>query len=265
MTLTTLALNGVPIEDLGLSVVSASGIHDLPARTFTAVQPALGYGQRYLAIGTTVDPRQVTFRLNLPATSNTNRQTLVSSLLATFNGLVELSSADAPTLVAYGLVKSVAVASLGKLFVNTPVVGDLVFVSPDALWYDRDPQILNVPAATTMPLPIANASVRRLSITVQGTTTNPIVVIVRDQTGAEIQRMTLTSPSGNLGASNWAVIDCDRFTITKSDGTDLFQAGWLGATESWFLLTPTPSPTTNYSIECAQTALNVAYIRSYLG
>jgi len=260
MTLTTFALDGTAIEDLGLSLASLTGLHDAPTRSPALVQPALTYGQRALSIGTTIDLRTIGFRLNLPATSFTNRQALVDAFVARFNAQVELVSADAPTRAAYGVLKSQVGSTPGKLFVNPVYQADIAFICPDPLWYDLNPVVTNVPAATTVALPIGTGPVRRLAITVLGTTTNPIVIILRDQTGTEVQRMTLTAPTGNLGASNWATIDCDRFTLLKSDGTDLFTAKWLGATESWFHLLP---PLT-YAIECAQTALRVTHFRSYV-
>jgi hypothetical protein len=69
--------------------------------------------------------------------------------------------------------------------------------------------------------------------------------------------MTLT---GTLAAGESIVIDCDAYTITlEPDGTDLLQAGWLGASETFFELRPPSS----YTLGCPQAALAVTFYRAW--
>ena len=263
MALTTVSLNGVPIEDLGLALSAIAGWHDAPKRTYSAVQLAGTIGQRAVSAGSTVDGRTFQFTFLVRPASFTDRDAQLAALIQRFPGLVEVTTADAPTKVCYGLLDAMPVTSRYKPFVTNEVDAAVSVLCHDPRYWDKDAQLVNIPAGTTVALPQGTATSERLTITVEGATVNPVVLILTDQTGTEVQRMTLTAPSGTLGASNWATIYCGpnasqpAKSILKSDGTDLYS--WLGETEDFFTLWEGST----YSLSCAQANLLVAVNRAY--
>ncbi|HXE82065.1 MAG TPA: hypothetical protein VN513_01890 [Gemmatimonadales bacterium] len=266
MTIQSVALNGVPIEDLGLGLSGISAWKDATKRTYQTAALAGGIGQVAISAGSQIDGRQFQLTFAVRPASFADRDAQLAALVARFPGLIEVSTIDAPTHVCYGLLESIPVTSPYKAFVTGDVSAAVAITCADPRYFDRDAQLVNIPAGTTVALPSSPATTQRLIITVQGATTNPIVLILTDQTGAEVQRMTLTAPSGTLGASNWLTIYCGKNesqpakTIIKSDGTDLYS--WLGSTEDFFTLWESGAGT-QYSLSCAQASLVVAMQRAY--
>ena len=255
--LTTIAIDGVPVEDAGLGLCGLGQWHDVTTRTYPTAQQPLRQGLRPVGSGSATEVRALDLRLLVSPTSVTDRQTKLDTLSDRFAGQVEVASADAPNRVCFGLLETMRVTSPWKPFVNMSVYADARIVCHDPLWYDRDPQILWVATGTRVALPMGTGTVRRMVITAHGAATNP-VFILRDQTGTEAQRMTLT---GAPSSSQWVDADCDRYALTlQSAGTDLFAAGWLSVTETFLELRRPYS----YTIECAQANLTVALYRSYV-
>lgn len=257
MTIQTVALNGTNIEDLGLSFVGMTGWHSITQRSYGKVALPLRRGQRVLSTSHTVAAREFGFQWIITPTDGdwTDRQTKIDSLAAQFTGLVTVTLADAPTRGCYGLLDTLDVNSIGGAYILSGIKVDAKVVCDDPLFYDLTPVVTGITAGIRGAISMGTGPVRRMVVTVNGPVTNP-VVILRDQTGTEAQRMTLT---GTLGASTWLAIDCDAYTITKSDGTNLLQAGWLGVGEAFFELR---QPYT-YTLACDTADLSVSHYRSY--
>jgi len=255
MTLRSIALNGLSVEDdLGLYVSALSGFHDIPARTYQTVATPLEPGVRPLSIGSTVDARTPTITFLVPATSFADRAARIDALAGMLNGQVELSSLDAPTRVMYGYLTKSQVTTPYKEFVTPEVNAALSFTAFDPLWYDRDPILTNVPAGSTVALPIGTGPVSRVTITAMGPSTGPRIYLLTDQTGQEVQRMTV---SGNLTSSQTETIDCKAGTVVLQDGTSLFGNFTPGG---MFQLRPPRS----FAISCSAAALRVAHVRTYV-
>jgi hypothetical protein len=258
MTLTTLALNGTPIEDLGLEISTLEGWHTIPERSYAKVALPLRRGNRVLTTGHTAAARTFAFRLAVTPSSVTDRSTRLDALAAQFAGLVAVTTADAPSRACYGLLQVMTVVGTGgPSFVLPEVYTDCTVICDDPLYYDLTAMITSITAGTRGALPQGTGPVRRMVVAVEGPCTDP-VVILRDQTGAEAQRMTF---SGGAVASDRSIsIDCDAYTVSlEPDGTNLLQAGWLGASDTFFELR---APFT-YTLECAEADLTVTTYRSW--
>lgn len=258
MTLLTLALNGTNVEDLGLKPATSSGWHTIPQRTYAKLVQPLRRGFRVLSVSQTVAARELALRFISYPSSFTDRQTRMDALAAQFAGTVSITTADAPDRECFGLLQTMPVSSAtGYPFVASyeAVYADCTIVCDDPLFYDTDPLVTAIPAATAVALSMGTGPIRKMVITVDGAVTNP-VLILRDQSGVEAQRMTLT---GVIGAGQWLTIDCDAYTITRSDGLNALQAGWLGTGETFFELRP---PFT-YTLESATAVLSVSHFRSW--
>jgi hypothetical protein len=258
MAIQTVSLNGINIESLSLAGVVFEGWAGVPRGEFGAIEQPLKQGQRPMSSNSKRAPRQVALRLHVAPTSYTDRNERLNEIVELVGGgQVELSTKDAPDKVCYGLLETMDVQSRLQYYYETSVHADLRLICHDPMWYDRDPVLTYVPTGTRVEVTIGTGSLRRIKVSVLGAATNPILIL-RDQTGTEVQRMTLT---GSPSSSQWVEVDCDRYSITRqTDGLDAFQNGWLAATETFFELR-TPY---RYTIECAQANLVVAHYRSYL-
>ena len=255
MTLHSIALNGLSVEDdLGLYVSAISGFHDFPGRTYQSVTTPLEGGSRPLSIASTVDARKPTVTFLLLASSFTDRQARIDALAGLVNGQVELSLIDAPSRVMYGYMSGATVSSPYKLFVTPEVDAALTFTAFDPLWYERNPTLTNIAAGTAASLPLGTGVVSRITITALGPSTGPRIYILRDQTGAEVQRMTV---AGNLSSSQTETIDCKAGTIVDQSGASLFSNLTPGG---FFQFRPPRS----FTLECAAAALRVAHVKTYV-
>ncbi|HEY9466791.1 MAG TPA: hypothetical protein VIR54_27030 [Vicinamibacterales bacterium] len=262
MTLTTVSLNGIAIEDLGLVLCGVDGWHDIPKRTYPTMQVPLIMGARAMASGSVVESRTLPLKFLVRPASFTNRQAQIDALVAQFPGTIEVATVDAPDRVSYGTLRGMTVTTKFAAFANADVTADCQIECDDPLWYDRTPVLTWIPSGTRKWIVMGTGPARRMLIRVQGAATNP-VVILRDQTGTEVQRMTLT---GAPSSTQWIEINCDAaasggYMITRQpDGEDVIQDDWLGASETFFSL----REPYQYTLECAQAALFVSHVRTWI-
>jgi len=265
MTLVTLATNNVPVEDRNYTLQAVDGFATVPQRTFQVVSGPLIVGGRVVAPGSSAAARTFNCQLLIRPTSLTDRQAVLDDFVAQHGGLIEVSKVDAPTRVCYGVLTQATVA-------QPPGVASHPFARPesviagtitcdDPLYYARDPQLLNIAAGERRALTMGNAPLRRIQIVVFGAATNPTISL-RDQTGTVVETMVLT---GTLGATDYLTIDCGFAlqggrSITKSDGTDLLQAGWLSMPQTFF--NPRP-PMLNPTLESTAGAMRVQYVPAW--
>lgn len=269
MPLTTVAIDGTPIETLGLTVtpfapVGFDGWASVPKWTYQKVQIPTRPGMRVVSSGSSTDVRTMGLSLvvspsgQMPAAFVDRAAKLDWVLSRIGEGLHEVTTIDAPGRVSYCLVEGMQVSSRLQWFQEPSVRADIQLVANDPLWYDAEPVVTVVPAGQRKTLPVGTALTLRIVIEVLGAYTGPAVVIVRDHTGAEVQRNTL---AGNLTSSELLSIDCDAGTLTKfSSGvaTDVFSST-LGVTETWIRLLAG----SGYTIECAQAPLVVRHYRAW--
>ncbi len=257
MTISTVAFNGTNVEALGLDPVDLGGFLSIPKRTYQTVTIPGRPGVRALSTGSTVEPRVLAFKFRVSPTSFADRTTKLDALAAYFNAPVSVTTADSATRAVVGLLEEMPVTPAAfRIYTHTNIHADVRLVCHDPLYYDTSAVATNIPAATPTAISVGTGPVRRIAITIAACT-NP-VLILKNQSAVEVQRMTLT---GTIPGGSTLVVDCDAFTIIQqAAGTN--RLSWLGATETFFHLR-LDNGITGYTLECAQAALTVAHYRSY--
>lgn len=256
MTLISVAINGTPVEDNGWSLTAEEGLRDVSQHNKAIVVVPQKMGQTALETGAQTAPRPVKLGFLIQPTSFTDRATKLDALYAALSGNFTITYVDSPTRQLTGRLIQSQVTSPYKQYVNNPVFVNCDIICDDPLYYDSSSTTLNVTANTFGTVNIGTGDRdRKITISVTTACTNP-VIILKDQGGTEVQRMTLT---GTIASGHSLTIDCDAKTIV--DGTtDVLS--YLGATEDFFDFRKVPT-ITSYSIGCVQSALTVVYYRSW--
>lgn len=260
--LSTLTLNGLALEDYGLTVTDLQGWLTIPKRTFpTLVLP--GYqGQRRFSQGSRTEARTLPLAwLSQPASLKAGRDLLNSTILL-LSGLLEIATVDDPSKVCYGVLVSADVTTFGVAMLAPGHDVAAQLICDDPLWYDATPQAVTVSAPDTpVVLPMGSAPVRRSIIRINGPLAAGVTLIAKDATGAEFQRMTLTPPSGvSVGANDYVDVDSDAYTITYvASGVASDARNWLGTNETFFRFDPLDTPALQYHV-ASGTAAGVVYL-----
>lgn len=277
MTLVTLSLNGSALEsDLGLVLVSDTGLRSIAQRTYPTVVLARIQGERIISSRARTAVRTITLRNLVRPTSFTDRTTKLDALAAYANKTVSLILVDAPARAISGRLvqQDVPLVAPGKPWVHPEVYLDWQLICHDPYYYDTTPVSTSIAAggaAASLSMGTADA-MRRIVITATspspGPATNP-VIILKDQSANEVARMTLTGVLYHTSTATALqpvsiAIDCDAWTLTGTlkNGTTFDAVSWLGATETPFELHLTDT-VTGYTLQCAQAALAVSHYRAY--
>jgi phage-related protein len=239
MPIATFTLNGVPIEDYGLTVIAMQGWITIPERQFKTVELALRDGSRALSEASMTEPRVITLGTRLESSSLLDRRTKLNTLLRELRGKLEIASVEDPTKVCYGFIRAMPVTQFGsRPLAIVQVNPDVELVCHDPLWYDKEPVEVAIPAVNTpvvLPTGLASARMRRLLIRANGAFTTPLTLILKHN-GGEIARMAIATATTS---SEYLEIDCDAYTITKYSagvGTDVTST--LDVTHDFFALDP---------------------------
>lgn len=252
----TLYLDGVESESLGLVPLRMAGWAGLPQFEFETVALPMVFGTRVVGASSNVAPRVFGFRMRVAADDLEARRTTLASVFARLgNRRIAVATVEDPTKVCYGLLSEAPVTTPFKELLTPGVYADLQIVCHDPRWYDTAPIVTAVKAGTRGTLEMGGAPTEKLRLLVVGPATTP-VVILRDHTGAEVQRMTFLS----LAADEYLDIDHETYTIDRYDsGIRTDGLPLLNADEDLFHVVE-GGP---YTVECAQGDLIVYHHRAY--
>jgi hypothetical protein len=221
-------LNGRTITDLVYQILVLDG-HVAPSLLRAAVVSLAQAGGTFGSV-VTVDPRRITVGLDVRPTSLADRQAIMDSLKRRLHrGVLELVTDDLPGRVLPVVCDGVAVEFYTGAYANPAVYVQVTFTAPDPSRVDVEPLVYGLTTARTA-CPIGTDSVApRLWLYGASTPVVNPVVIVRDHTGTEVMRLTLT---GSLGANDALAIDgatqqIDRFAIGVLQTGTNSGLGWL--------------------------------------
>lgn len=248
MTLRTFSLSGVPIEDRGFTLTNARGWQSLPQRNFQRAALLFRDGEKVLGATAMTSPRIIGLSTLARRLTLTQRDTLLTTALREWAGLLEVISADAPDKMCHGILETADAIVHAPAFLASSsqhaVKPDLVIRCDDPLKYDLAPSSVSINAVNTpvaLPVGLASARMRKLVIYLYGAFTTPITLILKNAGGDELARMTISTAATS---SEYVVVDCDAFTITKYSGgvaTDV--TGTLDITHTFFEIAHQDTPT----------------------
>lgn len=224
--MSVLWINGVDVEDLGLSVTSldrwGAGMEfEFPS------QGASGYLGHFVTQEASAPPRVVSLRLVVPCETVAARSAILTSVLARLQGLLELRFSDEPDRVLYGLrtreVTAGVVAS--KSFVVPDLDVSIEITCHDPAKYDRFMQTAAF-SSIAMPVPTGNLPHGGIMY-IFGAATNPGVTY-RNMLKDVVTQMGFTV---TLGSDDFLKVDNDLETVTyynngiAEDGLGLWTSG----------------------------------------
>jgi hypothetical protein len=251
MTINTLTLNSVPIENYGLYLNGLKDWLTIPKRNLKSVVLAMRDGSRVLSPASSTDARTIAASVTFYPSSLLNRRDLLNAFMRATAGRIEIATVEDPTKVCYGELVGGATSFVGAAaFAVLPLKTDLTFLCADPLWYDQTPQAIGIPTINTdITLPMGNASarMRRLLVRVFGPVSSPLNLALKDGAGNTLAVNTIATVgalSASLTGAEYMDIDCDAFSITKYSGgvaTDI--TSLLGTSQDFFALDPQDSPT----------------------
>lgn len=204
-------INGRPITDLVYQLLVLDG-HLAPtlprAATVALAQSAGTFGSVV-----TVDPRRLTVGLDVRPTSLVDRQAVMDSLKRRLQrDLLEIETDDLPGRVVRAMCDSVGVEFYTGAYANPVVYVSLAFTAPDPARVDVEPRAYGLSTArTACPLGTDTVAPRLWLYGASPSVVNP-VVLVRDHTGTEVMRLTLT---GTLATNDALEIDAARQTVDR--------------------------------------------------
>lgn len=250
MAVTTIGINGVPVESYGLLVTSIDGWLNGPSYQHRTAQVIGRLGARMVTPGIGSDVRTISLEGYLQPSSLADRRTKLDALHRALTGRLSVTTSDNLTRECFAHLTNLGVKPVaGELWTGAPeAMVRVQLTCVDPLWYDVTPQSISAAAVAT---PVAfdtsgAAPYRRLKIILQGGVTNPTLTLKR-ATGATLATMRFT---GVLTSAEYLEIDCDPdvATIKKwSGGTATDAMSWLNAADTFFAVDPLDVPTLEVS------------------
>lgn len=210
-------VNRRPLVDLVYQILVLDGhlAPSLPrAAMVTLAQAAGTFGSVV-----TVDPRRITVGLDVRPSSLVDRQAVMDALKRRIHReLLEIETDDLPGRVVRAVCDSVTVEFYTGAYANPVIYVSLSFTAADPARVDIEPLVYGLSTArTACPLGTETVAPRLWLYGASTPVVNP-VILVRDHTGTEVMRLTLT---GSLGTNDALVIDAATQTV------DRFVAGVL--------------------------------------
>lgn len=240
MALTTIAVNGVPIEDYLLWPIDLERWLQPPTLTYGSVELLGQVGSVATVRGRSYRSRDLTIAVMTRGANMVASRDLLRAWYKDTQGLVEIESIDAPGKVCYGVFENATdgVDGVKLLSPNLTSIGTLVCRDP--LWYARAPITISAAAATRVAVPGGSAS-GRYRFLVIGACTNPTVTL-RSRTGEILAVMRFTA---TLGATEAIEVDPQATRIvtrwTAGVGIDAFDT--LNVVDLPFRIDPLDEPT----------------------
>jgi hypothetical protein len=196
MTLTTFAINGQAIEDLGLEAIEPlDGWISAPSVTYGTLEPVDRRGALAALPGTKHGVRKLSLAWRSTATTVTSARTALRGLYLALQGMLEIEFVDAPGLVCYGVLEAGAgqVQGVKNLDPQLEVVGTITCRDP--LYYDRAPTAIGGAAGDRITLPVGTGATR-LHLWLAGGYTTPTFTL-RNAAGTAIATMPLTDTAAD--------------------------------------------------------------------
>ena len=215
-------LNDRAIDDLIDAVLRLDG-HIAPRVVLRATAP-IANAPGIFTSQVTVPPRQVQITLDVRSDAAVDRAATMDNVARRLAGLLLLRTDDQPDRELYCTCSAVDVQLYGGAYALGTVSVTITLTAVDPTRYERDAQVFALSTARTV-MPVGTVPSAPL-IYVYGGSPNVVgpIVIVRNLTGDEVSRLTLT---GSLGASDALLIDCARQTIAR------FASGVRSAANTW--------------------------------
>jgi len=260
MSIATFTLNGIPVESLGVAVLaSTSGWLDLSKRIYPTAAMPLRQGVQALSYSSMTDPRVWSLQSVVQATGFLDRRAKVNALYAALRGRIEVVSMEDPSKACYGVLTQAPTHFQGIGMVTPDIDVMAEITCHDPLWYDLTPQSVTIAAPNTpYVVPVGSEAMRRAIVTIQGPCTNP-VLIMKNNAGVELQRMTFTL---TLTSAQYLVIDMDAYTATLSDGTD--EADAMGVNDTYMAFDPADNPTIEIDVASGTAIGTLTCYRAFL-
>ena len=151
MAPTTIAINGVPVETLGLTPSNLSGWLDGPAYGYQTSEVIGRYGQAVTGVNVTANPKVLKFTGYLQPASLAARRTALDALSKALTGRLEITTTDDPTRALYAYLTAMPVRTVGPALLSgqPQAFVDVTLTAFDPLWYDLTPQVMAIAAAST--------------------------------------------------------------------------------------------------------------------
>jgi hypothetical protein len=152
----SLAINGWPIETLGLRLVNISPWL-AGAQLTRAVVAMPGYSGGVPSPFATVTSRILTLESIVQPTSMAHRLQLLDQYADALDGLLEIESVDAPDRVLYGTYQANGVEVSVPRFVEVQAALRTEILCADGAKYDREPSAIAL-STTPTPIPLGTAA-----------------------------------------------------------------------------------------------------------
>lgn len=245
MALTTIAVNGVALEDYGLLPMALERWLAPPAVTYGAVDLVNRIGAVPTTRGIKYAPRELVLGVVTTAATISLSRAQLLAWYSACQGLLEIEVIDSPGKVCYGVFENAADDVTGIKLLSPMLTAVGKITCHDPLWYDRSPVSVSAAAATRVAVPVGTAP-GIVVITVMGAATNPTVTL-RSRTGASLGQMRFTV---TLGATEALVIDARAtWPVTKWTAgvlTDAFAT--LNVADVLLTVDPNDAPTLETSV-----------------
>lgn len=246
MSLTTIAVNGVPVEDYGVEPIRYERWLAPPARRYSAVSLVGRVGAAPSTRGSSYEPRALVLGVRpttATATSLMAGRDALGAWYAACQGLLEIESIDRPGRVCYGLFEGAEDSPFGLTLVSPQVdaVGRITCYDP--LWYDRQPTVVGVAEDTRLTVPVGTAP-GRYRFAIVGAATAPTVTL-RTRAGAVIETMRFDQDSFALASTDVLTVDWLASSpvqkVSSGVASDVFDA--LNPDDSFLEIDPDDGPT----------------------
>jgi hypothetical protein len=204
-------INGRPVTDLVYQILVLEGhlAPSIPRASAVTVAQAGGVFGSVV----TVDPRRITVGLDVRPTSLPDRQAVMDALKRRLTrDLLEIETDDLPGRIVRATAEPPTVEFYTGAYANPALYLGLSFVAPDPARIDVQPLVYGLSSArTACPIGTDTVAPRLWLYGGAPSVVNPVVV-VRDHTGAEVMRLTLTV---TLAAGDALAIDAAAQTIDR--------------------------------------------------
>lgn len=246
MTLTTVAVNGVPLESYGLQPIELEGWLAPPMPKYATSALVGRVGSVPSTRGMTWEPRVLSLGVRAVAGSIAASRSALNDWYRVTRGLLEVEVIDGTGKVCYGLFEGATQNTPGVklLHPDLEVIGQIVCHDP--VWYDRSPTMASGAATERVALPVGSID-GRWRLLVVGAATNPTLTL-RDRTGTAISSMRFTT---TLAADDALLVASDLGTggivrYTAGGASDAFAT--LNVDDFLLSIDPLDDPTVETSV-----------------
>lgn len=238
MPLTTVALNGKPIEDYGLVAGGWRGWLEPPRLRFPTFQVPGRAASVRSDLDAYYEPREMDLGVLQTSLSVAAQRTDLSAWYRDLQGELEISAVDNPNKVIYACLEGGQAEVFGLTFTNPKTQAVAKLVATDPFWYDATPLQVGASVGERLTVPNGDAPGRWVLIlwSPSGSAVNPVVTL-RHKSGQVLTTMTYTVTLAE--AVDSLRIDGDQMkTWLCDDGVWSNASALLGANDTYPVLDP---------------------------